>query len=334
MPWTRVLKIRDPLLSRNAIVGCDFETFPTKPGKFQADITQIEFNRLRMLRYHLNLPQVSTISLKPGRTVIGFLTNDDSPRHHYRGTPLEVGDIVINRATEVHQRADSELHGGAMSLSVGELGAMLETVIGRNFLEKIAKPVVRPGPVLMSRLLKLHNAVGQLAHDTPEILQLPEVCRALEEQLTHLMVRCLAEGVGVETTAGCRRHDVVIARFEDFLAAHPDRPLHLTEICAAIGVAERTLRAACEEHLGMGPIRFLTLRRMYLVRRALLAANALKTSVTRVVTDHGFWELGRFSVAYRTLFGESPSETLRRPPEEPKAVSMPIETKPGLGFLC
>src|ERR1700761_1194130 len=334
MPWTRVLNIRAPLLSRNAIVGCDFETFPTKRGEFQADITQIEFNRLRMLRYHLNLPQVSTISLKPGRTVIGFLTQDHSSAHHYRGTRLEPGDIVINNSDEVHQRAEADMHGGAMSLSVGELNAMLETVVGRNFLEKMNKPVVRPSPALMSRLLKLHKAVGQLAHDTPEILQLPEVCWALEEQLSHLMVRCLAEGVGVEITAGCRRHDAVISRFEDFLAAHPDRPLHLTEICAAIGVAERTLRAACEEHLGMGPIRFLTLRRMYLVRRALLTASAMKTSVTRVVTDHGFWELGRFSVAYRTLFGESPSETLRRPPDEPRAVSIPIETGPGLRFLC
>jgi hypothetical protein len=33
----------------------------------------------------------------------------------------------------------------------------------------------------------------------------------------------------------------------------------------------------------------------------------------RIVTDHGFWELGRFSVA---LFGESPSVTLRRPAEQ------------------
>ena len=109
-----------------------------------------------------------------------------------------------------------------------------------------------------------------------------------------------------------RRHHAIVARFEEFLEANPERPLYLTEICAAVGVAERTLRIACEEHLGMGPIRYLSLRRMHLVRRALLRADPLVATVTRLATDHGFWELGRFSVAYRGLFGESPSESLRR----------------------
>jgi AraC-like DNA-binding protein len=115
------------------------------------------------------------------------------------------------------------------------------------------------------------------------------------------------------TTAGRRRHEAIIVRLEQFLEANPDRPIYLTEICGVIGTAERTLRAACEEHLGMGPIRYLTLRRMHLVRRALLRADPSKSTVTRIATDHGFWELGRLSVAYRRLFGESPSETLRHP---------------------
>jgi len=101
-------------------------------------------------------------------------------------------------------------------------------------------------------------------------------------------------------------------RFLEFLTAHPNRPLCLAEICTALGVRERTLRGACEEHLGMGPIRYLTLRRMHQARHALLSADALNTTVTRVAMEHGFGELGRFSVAYRSLFRESPSETLRR----------------------
>jgi len=132
------------------------------------------------------------------------------------------------------------------------------------------------------------------------------------------MIRCLTDSASSETTAGSRRHDMIVARFEEFLEANPDTPLYLTEICTAMGVAERTVRVACEEHLGMGPIRYLSLRRMHLVRRALLRADPSTATVTRLATDHGFWELGRFSVAYRALFGESPSGSLRRPPDDPK----------------
>ena len=108
------------------------------------------------------------------------------------------------------------------------------------------------------------------------------------------------------------RRLAIVKKFKAFLENHPDRPLYLPEICSSIGVSERTLRAACEEHLGTGPIRYLTLRRMHRVRHSLLDADVKRTSVTRILTDHGFLEFGRFSVAYRAMFGETPSQTLRR----------------------
>jgi transcriptional regulator GlxA family with amidase domain len=111
-------------------------------------------------------------------------------------------------------------------------------------------------------------------------------------------------------TAG--RRSETVARFKDFLAANVDRPMRVAEVCSALGIAERTLRASCEKHLGMGPMRFILVQRLQRAHQALLLGEPSLTTVTEVATRYGFWELGRFARAYRTLFGETPSTTLRR----------------------
>ena len=123
------------------------------------------------------------------------------------------------------------------------------------------------------------------------------------------MVTCLADEKHANPGQGSRQHAAIINRFEEVLAANCDRPMYLA-----------TLRSCCDEHLGMGPIRYLWLRRMHLARCPLLRADPAKATVTRIATDHGFWELGQFSVAYQELFGESPSASLRKPPDYHRAI--------------
>ena len=305
MPWNRVLNFTDPLPCQAAITGSDVEILPTAKGSFQVEITQIGMNRLWMQRFHISLPQISIFVAAPERRSIGFLLDSSSSPLQHCGLDVLPGDIVINQFDLAHQRSGNDHHYGTMSLPIDEMEMAGEAIMGRAFTNKLNRRIIHPHPASMSRLLKLHKAVGQLSHDAPDILEQPEVRRALEGQLMHVMVRCLAESVGVETTTGGRRHDAIVARFEEFLAGNPDRPLYLTEICAAIGVAERTLRASCEEHLGMGPVRYLTLRRMHLTRRALLRADPSRSTVTRIVTDHGFlgaWPfLGRLPRAVRRI---------------------------------
>jgi len=311
MAWSRVLAFADPLSCQTAILSADVEILPTTRETFQAEITQVSTDRLLTQNFRVSSPQVCTIAYKAGRQTIDFLTEANSSPLQHCCVEVSPGDIIVSAPEVVHQRSGRNLDYGSISISLDELHLVYTTIMGGDFAKTMVQSIFHPRPELMSRLLKLHKAVGQFAHETPDILQVPEVHRALENELVHTMARCLAAIRVVETSTGHRRHKTVIARFEEFLAANSDRALYLAEICESIGVAERTLRATCEEHLGMGPIRFLTLRRMHLVRRALLQADPSKSTVTRIVTDHGFWELGRFSVSYRALFGESPSETLQ-----------------------
>jgi AraC-like DNA-binding protein len=130
------------------------------------------------------------------------------------------------------------------------------------------------------------------------------------------MIDCLGEGGVREDRSALRHHAIVLRRFRRAVEANPDRTLYMTELCAAAGASDRTLRACCQEFLGMSPMRYLWLRRMHLARRALRMADPAAATVTEIATSYGFWELGRFSVAYRSLFAESPSAALRRPPDD------------------
>jgi AraC-like DNA-binding protein len=316
MPWSNVLSFTDPLPCQAAIQAADVEIFPIAKGDFRAELTKIGMNRLWMQRFHQHLPQINAVTIKPGRRVIGFLTEQHQPALQHCGMDVLPGDIIVNDFDVIHQRSPADFHYGSMSLPTDDFDAACRAISGHEIPGAALKHLVRPSPALMSRLLKLHEMVGEIAKTTPDLLALPEVLRALEHELTYAMLTCLSEGVSLKMTEGGRRHDAIVARFEAYLEANPDQPLYLTEICAAIGVSERTLRVSCEEHLGMGPIRYLCLRRMHLVRRALLRADPSAATVTRLATDHGFWELGRFAVAYRALFDESPSESLRRPPDD------------------
>ena len=321
MVWSKVLSFDDPSLYSAALQTVTTEILPTVPGEFRGELTQIRMDRVWMQRFEVNVPQISAGTLNASRTVFAFLSDQSSGNVRYNGSNIQHGDIVTG-FDAYHLRSEPHLRLASLSLPNDDFPLICKAVLGHE-LSSFAY-LARPAPELMSRLSLLHKTIGQLAHDVPDILDTPEVGRALEHQAILLLVRCLADSASARTGKGFHRHNVIISKFEEFLASHPDRPLYITEICRVLGVSERTLRACCEEYLGMGPIRYLALRRMHLVRRALLRADVANATVTKIITDHGFWELGRFSSAYRALFGELPSQTLRRPAQDKHANIHPL----------
>jgi AraC-like DNA-binding protein len=289
------------------------QIFPTAKGEFRAELTQVTMNELWMQRFDENLPRIHKGAAKRGRRIFSFLT-EDQPEVYNRGRLLSLGELCADDHEMQHAITAGNYHFGSMSLKPEELAAACKAIVGCEFDAERSTRFMRPNPLLMERLLTLHALTAGLAKTTPELFDLPQVARALEQQLIHALVRCLTDRNVSPMKGGTLRNKVIIARFEEFMEANPNTPLYLTEVCTAVGVAERTLRTACEQHIGMGPIRYLTLRRMHLVHRTLLRTARLSATVTQVATDHGFWELGRFAVAYRELFGEPPSATLQRGP--------------------
>ncbi len=103
----------------------------------------------------------------------------------------------------------------------------------------------------------------------------------------------------------------VVRRAEEFMEAHADCPIGMSDVAGACDCSRTKLFLAFKRERSWTPLQFLVRQRMERARRQLLAPTQSIT-VTRVALDCGYASLSRFTQEYRKLYGETPSMTLRR----------------------
>ena len=315
MAGARSFTFSDPQKYQAAIRPAQVEVVVTTKGDFHAELKRVELPRLLIQRSRANLPMIARATVSTERIPIFFLANGEQAAMRHSGLETSFGQIiVVSPGSTHHVRTEASCQWATLSLTREDFAAAGRVLAGRELPVPSVTRRLRPSRQLMSRLLSFHEDAGKLAAGSAQILAHPEPARVLEQALVHAMIMCMTDGSPVEMSCGTRNHMIILTRFEDFVAANGNRPLYLAEICAAIGASDRMLRICCQEHLGMGPMRYLWLRRMHIARRALGLATPATATVAQIAMDHGFWELGRFAGRYRALFGESPSASLLRPP--------------------
>jgi AraC family ethanolamine operon transcriptional activator len=166
--------------------------------------------------------------------------------------------------------------------------------------------VIRPG---LSHMQALRRALFR-AMDTEEGTVRGVHAADRERALLASMADCLASSRQPVPRQSARSE--IVARSEDFVWRHAGENVTIAQLSAASGVSERSLRNAFYDVCDVGPKRYLRIRSLHHVRRALSDRAAAGASVTDVATYHGFFELGRFAGEYKALFGEAPSETLQK----------------------
>ena len=109
-----------------------------------------------------------------------------------------------------------------------------------------------------------------------------------------------------------RKRDVALRVAVDHIIESDDPVTSIQELCSVANVSERTLEYAFRERLGQSPKTFTLTHRLNNVRKMLRHADAGADRIHEIAGYHGFFRSGRFASDYNRLFGELPSETLRR----------------------
>ncbi|WP_171126977.1 MULTISPECIES: helix-turn-helix domain-containing protein [unclassified Ruegeria] len=139
------------------------------------------------------------------------------------------------------------------------------------------------------------------------------VFNALAQELERLMGDALfCSGREEVFSKSDHGHWKIVTAAEALLMDDNNAGITIQELCRLLGVPRRSLYAAFEKQIGLGPGKFQTLIRLHRLRSLLLNTPYEKGVVSKLVGEAGFNHFGRTSVAYRRFFGESPIDTVKR----------------------
>ena len=140
----------------------------------------------------------------------------------------------------------------------------------------------------------------------------PQTRPTVEQECIRRVVEVIAQSTGGDRTeCWSSNRERLVRRADDYMRACLGGPLSLLDLCRELGVSERTLHYAFQEVRGLSPMAYLKAVRLNAVRQELKAATAGTATVRDIAQRWGFWHTGEFAAAYRRLFGELPSQTLK-----------------------
>ncbi len=308
---TGVFRDPDDFQSAMREYGCK-SLVVTGHGSFRMRLTRIALHHVHLLCAEEYLARIAFFAIPTDAILLSFpLGNGNAPL--WGGTRLRIGEVVtVGAGSTSHSRSASRCRWGGILLPTQILRSHARKVTGDPLILPVGVCHWQPSAKASRHLVQLHVSATRVADARAGVIVTSEPARTLEHELIDAVVACLTEKpaeVGGDAKA---RHADIMGRLEDLLLVHPNSALSSAEVCVALGISGRTMRACCAEHLGVGPNTYMRLRRMQLVRRALRSANSVTASVSQIAAEHGFSQAGRFAGAYRERFGELPSDTLRR----------------------
>jgi len=203
-----------------------------------------------------------------------------------------------------------------------QLMVKIERKLLESYLSRlIYRPVDRPleFPLLFDLTAGLgasffglaQHLMAELAHNDA-VIKSRLVCTQLEQTLV-MLILCGAhhsyrDALQAADGSACPKH---VAKAYQYMLANARENISIQDLTQAAGVSGRALYEGFRRFKGSSPMACLRSIRMHALRKELLEGEDTD-DVTLLAQRWGFFHLGRFASNYQKIFGEKPSQTLKR----------------------
>jgi len=319
-PAVTVVEIDDPTRAGEGIEIADLDAVQLAAAPFRARRVVVRLDGGLVIHQSTN-HRVRTRT-KTHLGLLAFVTFGPETKGTVNGRPIGPGlALAVEGGTEVVFVPESGYESIALLLPPEDLREHLKA---RQREQEVRLPrgveVLQPSVALAQRFFDHGKRLVEAAVRQPSLFNDRKEARvAAQVEMVETLLSTLGptgSTVPARAARGLRSQALVVKKAEEYALSHTHGHVHVGDLCRAASVSERTLQYAFKDVTGLTPVAYLIRLRLHRVRQALLAAGRGSTTVSAVALDWGFWHLGEFSRAYKECFGELPSETLRRRPNQ------------------
>ncbi|WP_081849697.1 helix-turn-helix domain-containing protein [Marinobacterium lacunae] len=273
-------------------------------GRFHGSIEECRIGALQVFREHTSQALYQQCEVWAGAVWVGIPVIREDFR--INGQAVEACDLMWRRGRDPFELVTPE---GSNILSVAVHEAVLEhhaqtQGIAITLPEAGCCPRIQADPETIREMGLLINKVVSAKPGS--------IDRGIHEDLVIMMLLDQLGDVRLnnQLPPSYAHRRAVVDRVRDYVLEVGALPVTLDELCQVACVSRRTLQYSFDSILGISPKHFLRTGRLNRVRRLLSSQEA--GSVSDAAAHYGFYHLSQFATDYKRLFGELPSQTLKR----------------------
>jgi AraC-like DNA-binding protein len=251
------------------------------------------------------------------RSYLFFALLEGDTKLHVDGQQLELepgfGAVIVPERP-FSLRTSCRASALMWKVSRAALERQARALTGRDFKGIVQfDPLARLQSGKGARLFRTLRFVASELQDETSAATTPFIEETMEQMLIRVLLDAQASQLSesLDYKSSSRIAPRCVLRVERYIAERLGEEITVEAMVQASGVSGRTMFSAFKKFRGRSPMAYLRNLRMQQVRRELLEAEP-SVRVTDVLMRHGVTQFGRFAVAYKRFYGESPSQTVKR----------------------
>ncbi len=290
------------------------EIIQLTPGSLQGEFLSIQVGDIFFVYNQVN--QGFQFSGDGGKEYISFaiLWSENEKEYYSFRHPVEPQRTVFGfNNTEAHEIFPQ---GGALThiiIPVQTFDAYADQLQRHDLDDNFrSKNHVNLLPTGMKEIKDYLKQLVWLAVHKPTWLEKPYIEKLVTDDFVPLLISQIPIKFNSKSFLKPSRRSKLIAQAEKKMLANLEKPLTLKQLAENLGSSSCALSFGFKDLFGVSPMRYLKVRRLNAVRQHLKASELENCTIAILASEFGFYSPSHFTRDYKTMFGELPSETLRK----------------------